>query len=59
MPEAIWAVSMYRQQDKGQLIELIQQFSNTVFIDVSLILDEIKRIVACIGTDLSVFWHCW
>ena len=33
------------QQDKPQLIQLIQQFSNTVFIDVGLILDEIKRLM--------------
>jgi len=31
--------------DKGKLVSVIQQFSNTVFIDVSLILEEIKRIV--------------
>lgn len=33
------------EQDKPQLIQLIQQFSNTVFIDVGLILDEIKRLM--------------
>lgn len=33
------------EAEKPQLIELIQQFSNTVFIDVSLILEEIKRLV--------------
>ncbi len=33
------------EAQKPQLIELIQQFSNTVFIDVSLILEEIKRLV--------------
>ncbi|NNG80454.1 FtsX-like permease family protein [Acinetobacter sp. ANC 5378] len=33
------------EQDKKQLISVIQQFSNTVFIDVSLILDEVKRLV--------------
>ena len=33
------------ETEKPQLIELIQQFSNTVFIDVSLILEEIKRLV--------------
>lgn len=32
-------------EDKPQLVKLIQQFSNTVFIDVSLILDEIKKLV--------------
>ncbi len=33
------------EAQKPQLISLIQQFSNTVFIDVSLILEEIKRLV--------------
>lgn len=33
------------EQDRPALVQLIQQFSNTVFIDVSLILEEIKRIV--------------
>ena len=33
------------EQDKDKLVSVIQQFSNTVFIDVSLILKEIKRIV--------------
>ena len=33
------------EQDKDKLVSVIQQFSNTVFIDVSLILEEIKRIV--------------
>ena len=33
------------EADKGKLVSLIQQFSNTVFIDVSLILEEIKRLV--------------
>ena len=33
------------EADKPKLIQLIQQFANTVFIDVSLILGEIKRIV--------------
>jgi putative ABC transport system permease protein len=33
------------EQDKKQLVAVIQQFSNTVFIDVSLILDEVKRLV--------------
>ncbi len=42
------------EQDKGQLIQLIQQFSNTVFIDVSLILDEIKRIVAVLVQIISL-----
>lgn len=33
------------QQDHAKLIQLIQQFSNTVFIDVSLILEEIKHLI--------------
>lgn len=33
------------EQDRPALVRLIQQFSNTVFIDVSLILEEVKRIV--------------
>jgi putative ABC transport system permease protein len=33
------------EQDKKQLVSVIQQFSNTVFVDVSLILDEVKRVV--------------
>lgn len=31
--------------DRPKLVQLIQQFSNTVFIDVSLILNEIKSLV--------------
>ncbi|WP_313042173.1 ABC transporter permease [Acinetobacter sp.] len=41
-------------QDKNQLIGLIQQFSNTVFIDVSLILDEIKRIVSVLVQIITI-----
>ena len=41
-------------QDKPKLIELIQQFSNTVFIDVSLILDEVKRIVHVLVQIISL-----
>ena len=41
-------------QDKSQLIGLIQQFSNTVFIDVSLILDEIKRIVSVLVQIITI-----
>ena len=33
------------ETDKDKLVNLVQRFSNTVFIDVSLILEEIKRIV--------------
>ncbi|TCM65191.1 putative ABC transport system permease protein [Acinetobacter calcoaceticus] len=32
-------------EQKSQMIGLIQQFSNTVFVDVSLILEEVKRLV--------------
>lgn len=42
------------EADKGSLIELIQQFSNTVFIDVSLILDEIKRVVSVLIQIISI-----
>ncbi len=42
------------EADKGALIQLIQQFSNTVFIDVSLILDEIKRIVSVLIQIVSL-----
>lgn len=40
--------------EKLKLIELIQQFSNTVFIDVSLILDEIKRIVSLLVQIVTI-----
>ena len=40
--------------EKPKLIELIQQFSNTVFIDVSLILDEIKRIVSLLVQIVTI-----
>lgn len=40
--------------EKPQLIALIQQFSNTVFIDVSLILDEIRRIVSLLVQIVSI-----
>lgn len=33
------------EQERPKLVQLIQHFSNTVFIDVTLILNEIKRIV--------------
>lgn len=32
-------------EDQSQLINVIQRFSNTVFIDVSLMLDEVKRLL--------------
>lgn len=40
--------------DQAKLITLIQQFSNTVFIDVSLILQEIKRIVEILVQIISL-----
>ena len=40
--------------EKPKLIELIKQFSNTVFIDVSLILDEIKRIVSLLVQIVTI-----
>lgn len=42
------------EKDKPQLIALIQQFSNTVFIDISLILDEVKRIVSVLVQIISL-----
>ena len=42
------------EQDKKQLVSVIQQFSNTVFIDVSLILDEIKRLVNVLVQIITV-----
>lgn len=33
------------RQDQHKLIELIQRFSNTVFIDVGLMLNEVKRLL--------------
>ncbi|RKG29943.1 ABC transporter permease [Acinetobacter tianfuensis] len=41
-------------EQKPQLMGLIQQFSNTVFIDVSLILDEIKRIVSLLVQIITI-----
>lgn len=40
--------------EKPQLIQLIQQFSNTVFIDVTLILDEVKRIVSLLVQIITI-----
>ncbi|MNR85897.1 FtsX-like permease family protein [compost metagenome] len=40
--------------DKAKLVSIIQQFSNTVFIDVSLILDEIKRIVTVLVQIVTI-----
>ncbi|WP_174492265.1 ABC transporter permease [Acinetobacter sp. Marseille-Q1623] len=41
-------------EQKGQLVKVIQQFSNTVFIDVSVILDEIKRLVNVLVQIITV-----
>lgn len=41
-------------QEKGKLVSLIQQFSNTVFIDVSLILQEIKNLVNVLMQIITV-----
>ena len=42
------------EQDKKQLVSVIQQFSNTVFIDVSLILEEVKRLVNVLVQIISI-----
>lgn len=42
------------ESDKAKLVNIIQQFSNTVFIDVSLILDEIKRIVTVLVQIVTI-----
>ncbi|ALH94059.1 ABC transporter permease [Acinetobacter equi] len=42
------------EQSKAKLIPIIQQFSNTVFIDVSLILDEIKNLVRVLIQIISL-----
>jgi putative ABC transport system permease protein len=41
-------------EQKDQLVPIIQQFSNTVFIDVSLILQEIKRIIEILVQIITV-----
>ena len=41
-------------EQKPHLISMIQQFGNTVFIDVSLILDEIKRLVGVLVQIISL-----
>ena len=38
----------------SQLVQVIQQFANTVFIDVSLILDEIKRLIGVLVSIVTV-----
>ncbi|AXQ21513.1 ABC transporter permease [Acinetobacter wuhouensis] len=40
--------------EKTKMVSLIQQFSNTVFIDVSLIFDEIKRLVSVLVQIITV-----
>lgn len=40
--------------EKAKMINLIQQFSNTVFIDVSLIFEEIKRLVGVLIQIVTV-----
>jgi len=40
--------------EKAKMVSLIQQFSNTVFIDVSLIFDEIKRLVSVLVQIITV-----
>ena len=41
-------------QEKAKLVGMIQQFSNTVFVDVTLILDEIKRLVNVLVQIITV-----
>ena len=41
-------------EQKAQLVKLIQQFSNTVFIDVSLILQEIRNLVNVLVKIITV-----
>ena len=40
--------------EKSKMVHLIQQFSNTVFIDVSLIFEEIKHLVAVLVKIITV-----
>ncbi len=40
--------------EKTQMVGLIQQFTNTVFIDVSLVFDEIKNLVAVLVKIVTV-----
>lgn len=42
------------ESDKPKLVNLIQQFATTVFIDVSLLLDEIKRIVSVLVQIVTI-----
>ncbi len=39
------------KQDQPKMITIIQQFSNTVFIDVDRILDEVKTLNECFGQN--------
>lgn len=41
-------------QDKAKMVPLIEQFPNTVMIDVSLILDEVKRLIQVLVQVLTV-----
>ena len=40
--------------EKPKMVGLIQQFSNTVFVDVSLIFEEIKRLIAVLVQIITV-----
>ncbi|MFW1753311.1 ABC transporter permease [Acinetobacter wanghuae] len=42
------------ESDKPKLVNLIQQFATTVFIDVSLLFDEIKRIVSVLVQIVTI-----
>ncbi|MQW92743.1 FtsX-like permease family protein [Acinetobacter wanghuae] len=42
------------ESDNPKLVNLIQQFATTVFIDVSLLLDEIKRIVSLLVQIVTI-----
>lgn len=42
------------KQDQPKMINIIQQFSNTVFIDVDRILDEVKRLMNVLVTIVTV-----
>lgn len=41
-------------QDQNQLVSVIQRFSNTVFIDVGLMLNEVKRLLDVLLNIISV-----
>ena len=40
--------------DQAKMVELIQQFSNTVFIDVGRVLDEVKRLMTVLVQIVTV-----